>query len=264
LDKVVVITGSTRGIGFGLAQEFLKRGCKVVISGRTAQSVDKSIAELSAASGTDRLIGQSCDVSKADQVQALWYAAKTKFGKVDIWINNAGVGQEPTPLADLPADVLRQIVDTNFYGVVYGSQVALRGMIAQGFGQLYNMEGYGSDGRIRVNLSVYGSTKRAVRYLTHSLVKEMKDTPVLVGTLSPGMVVTDLLMEPYKDNAEGLARAKRIFNILADRVETVAPFLVEKVLANNKTGAKIAWLTNQKIFTRFLMARFNKRNVFDS
>jgi len=84
--KTVVITGSTRGIGHGLAVEFLKRGCAVVISGRNKSVVDKEAQQLAQTYGRDRVAGIPCEVTDLGQVQALWDGAKKIFGHVDIWI----------------------------------------------------------------------------------------------------------------------------------------------------------------------------------
>jgi short-subunit dehydrogenase len=134
-------------------------------------------------------------------------------------------------------------------------------MLEQGFGALYNMEGLGSDGRRVKGLTLYGATKRAVRYLTEGLVVEAKGTSVLVGRLSPGMVTTDFLLGRYDQSSEEWEKAKRMFNILADRAETVTPWLVGKVLANTKHGASFQWLTFPKILGRFLSAPFVTRDV---
>ncbi len=123
------------------------------------------------------------------------------------------------------------------------------------------MEGLGSDGRITPGLSIYGTSKRAMTYFTDAIVKENKDSQVKIGFLSPGMVVTDLLIGDMDRDKEKWQRQKRIFNILADRVETVTPFLVKQILWNTKHGAKIAWLTTPKIAFRFLTAPFIKRDI---
>ncbi len=261
--KVIVITGSTRGIGYGLADSFLALGCAVTISGRTAARVGKAVAALSAKHEAGRILGQPCDVTCFEQVQALWDAARAHFGRIDIWINNAGIGYLPVEFWEHTPEQIKAVVETNLVGTMYGSQVALRGMLAQGFGSLYNMEGLGSDGRQVKGLALYGSTKRSLRYLNRALEQETQGTPVLIGTLSPGMVVTDLLTKPYAGRPEEWAQAKRIFNILADRVETVAPWLARKILTNNKSGLRITWLTRGKIATRFLAAPFRKRDLFE-
>ena len=98
--------------------------------------------------------------------------------------------------------------------------------------------------------------------MTKSLQKELKGSPVQVCTLSPGIVVTDLLVGDYDTNSPEWAKAKKIFNILGDTVETVTPWLAQQVLASNKPGAKVAWLTGGKAFGRFMTAGFNRRDLF--
>ena len=154
------------------------------------------------------------------------------------------------------------MIETNIIGSIYGAQVAMTGMLEQGSGSIYNMEGLGSDGRKVEGLTAYGTTKAAITYLTDALVQEAKGTPVLVGAIQPGMVVTDMITQQYKDQPEQWEEAKRIFNILADRIETVTPWMADRVLANTKNGARIQWLTRGKSMGRFLTAPFSKRDIF--
>jgi NAD(P)-dependent dehydrogenase (short-subunit alcohol dehydrogenase family) len=263
--KIVVVTGSTRGIGYGLADSFLALGCAVTVSGRTPGAVEKAVTELSTKHKADRVFGQPCDVTDFEQVQALWDAAKAHFDKIDIWVNNAGLGNPQMDFWELPAERIQAVVSTNLIGTMYGSKVALRGMLEQGFGSIYNMEGLGSDGRKVDGLALYGSTKSGLRYLDESLVQETKGTPVLVGALRPGMVVTDFLTGQFENRPpEDWKNAKRIFNILADRVETVTPWLAQEMLANDKNGACIRWQPAYKVLFRFLAAPFRKRDLFES
>ena len=159
---------------------------------------------------------------------------------------------------------MRTVVDVNLLGTMYGCQVAMRGMAAQeGGGFVYVMEGLGSNGRTRAHHALYGTTKAAVRFLYKSLVEEAEGTPVHVGSISPGIVVTDLLMDVYEDRPEAeVERVKRIFNILADRVDTVAPWIATQVLSTRNNGANITWLTNLTAFGRFMSAPFQKRDLF--
>jgi len=263
MDKVVVITGSTRGIGLGMATAFLKQGCFVVISGRSQASVDRVVEVLANSLPADSIAGIACDVRDHAQVQQLWDAACARFGRVDIWINNAGIAHPQMPLHAYPADTLSSVVETNVIGMLNGIQVALHGMLAQEHGSLYNMHGLGSDGRKIRGLAVYGSTKQGLRYLTDSLIQEMKGTPILVGSINPGMVATELLLNQFEDRPEEWEQAKRIFNILTDRVETVAPWLAEQVLKNQKHGASIRWMSPWKMMGRFLSAPFIHRSIVD-
>jgi len=262
MSKVVVITGGTRGIGFGLVREFLKRDCKVVFCGRSQASADKALAQLTAEFGAADVLGVPCDISDGAQLQALWDAATQRFGRVDIWINNAGIGNRMRPVWEVDEAELRDVIDTNLTGSMLAARVAIRGMMAQpDGGHFYLMEGFGSSGSLRVGMSPYGTTKYAIRYLSKALAAEVKGTKVKASALSPGIVTTDFLPNGY-DNPADFERAKRIFNILGDKVETVTPYLTEKVLANDKSGARIEWLTPPKVLLRFLTARFNKRDLF--
>lgn len=253
--STVVVTGSTRGIGLGLAGALLTRGCDVVVCGRSQDGVDQAMDRLGRASAA-RLLGRPCDVADTRQVQALWDAAVERFGRVDIWINNAGITTRTAPLWEIEPRDLTAVVDTNLTGSIHGSRVAIRGMLALGGGHVYLMEGLGSRGEVRPGTVPYGTTKYAVRYLARALARETKDTPVKVSALSPGMVRTDLLLGSVRpDRAE---RTNRIFDILADDVATVAPWLADRVLANTRSGRRIAWLTAPKVAWRFASSLWDR------
>lgn len=141
--KTIVITGSTRGIGYGLAEAFLVRGCNVVVSGRTHEAVDQAVTTLAIQHTSERVLGKSCDVSDFNQVQALWDAAKDFFGQVDIWVNNAGLSSTLMDFWTLETERIDSVVGANLLGTMYGSKVAITGMLDQGFGALYNYGGRG-------------------------------------------------------------------------------------------------------------------------
>ncbi|GAA2609483.1 SDR family oxidoreductase [Paractinoplanes durhamensis] len=245
---VVVVTGGTRGIGQGLVRAFAAQGASVAFCGRTVAEVPE---------GT---LGVTADVTNRADVRKLWDATVDRFGRVDIWVNNAGMSTGRAPLWQLPPDEIDQVVYLNLRGTLHASAVVLDAMLTQGHGALWNMEGLGSNGQIVPGLTAYGATKRALTYATLAMAKELKDTPVKVALLSPGMVVTDLLTHDY-DPAE-FAKAKKIFNILADRVETVTPWLAARVLAGTRNGGRVAWLTGPKAAYRFATAGFRKRDLF--
>lgn len=259
----VVITGNTRGIGYALAEAFLARACRVVVNGRSQASVDAACASLSKTYGSDALAGCAGSVADLNAVEAVWETAVRRFKQIDIWINNAGLGHDMLPIWEIPPERVQAILDTNVRGVANGCRVAMQGMLQQGEGQIYNMEGFGSGGDTRDGLGIYGASKAAISYLTRVLISEARDTPVVVGSLRPGMVTTDMLLDPLRHDPAVRLRSTRIFNILADRPETVAPWLADQVLSNTRHGAKIQWLTRTKIMWRFLSAPFSRRNVLD-
>jgi NAD(P)-dependent dehydrogenase (short-subunit alcohol dehydrogenase family) len=235
--KTVVITGSTRGIGFGLAESFLAMDCQVTISGRSEKSVSDAILRLSSKHSQSAILGYPCDVTIETQLQALWDETKARFGNIDIWINNAGVGHPLSSIWNLPADQIHAVVDTNVKGMIFGSKVAIRGMLEQGGGSLYIMEGMGYDGRKHDGLTLYGTSKYGMNYFFESLVEETKDTPVTVGSLRPGMVATEFITGRYVDREEEWEKTKPILNIIADRVETVTPWMAREILNNTEMEA---------------------------
>ncbi len=262
-NTVVVLTGSTRGIGLGLARSFLAEGCRVIISGRVQDQVDDACKTLSQEYGADHIKGLACDVSEYDQVQSLWDFSKQQFEQIDIWINNAGLGHISLPFWEQDVEKIDEILSVNLQGTMYGSRVAILGMLSQGWGHVYNMEGLGSDGRVISGQTIYGTSKSGLAYLTKALARETRATRLNVSALSPGMVITDLLLGNTDISSDSFKKGKKIFNILADRVETVTPWMVRQILSNSGKGRDIRWLTTRKIFWRFLCAPFSKRDVFN-
>jgi NAD(P)-dependent dehydrogenase (short-subunit alcohol dehydrogenase family) len=269
-NPAVVITGGARGIGYGLAKAFLARGASVVISGRALASVDAAVAALEAdsrakgdaAGNKGKILGAACDVRDYDSVRRLWDFSEGAFGKVDIWINNAGLGQPQTDIEGLDTSLIKDIFATNCAGALFGSKVALMGMKKRGSGAIYNMEGLGSKGGLIRGMTAYGASKRALAYITDSLAKEAAGTGLIVGALMPGMTVTDLITKEYEGKPEEWAKVRKIFNILSDTVDTIAPWLVDRMLKNRRNGARIVWLTGGKAAWRFLSSPFVKRSPY--
>ncbi|MEU8804682.1 SDR family oxidoreductase [Spirillospora sp. NPDC048819] len=254
-----VVTGSTKGIGFALARELLRRGHSVVVSGRSQASVDEAVERLEAeATGDAAVHGCVVDVTDAAQVEKLWSAAVDALGGVDLWINNAGVANTTRPIVETSVEDVRGMVTTNMLGTVYGSQVAVRGMQGKG-GQVFNILGGGSDGHIRPGMGVYSATKRGLDSFTRSLVKEIDGTDVRVGQVSPGMLITEGWLREAAVAPEQVKEQRKILNILCDHVDDVAPYLVDKMLASKKNGDVIKWLTTGRMTRKFMAGR--KRDV---
>jgi len=244
-----------------LVEAFLARGVRVVFCGRNQESVAKVERELSAESA--KLLGLVADVARYADMRRLWESAVARFEVVDVWINNAGVSNVQRAFSALPPSEIADVVGANLVGTMHGARVAIEQMTAQGHGHVYTMEGYGSDGRTQHGMSVYGATKRAIRYLTRSLVEETRGGPVKVASLSPGIVVTDLLLDVYRRGDPANWRRRRwLFNLIADPVEVVAPWLAERVLEAPRHGAHIAWMTIPKALLRGLNPAYHRRDLF--
>ncbi|MFA9392485.1 MAG: SDR family NAD(P)-dependent oxidoreductase [Prolixibacteraceae bacterium] len=259
--KVIVITGSTRGIGLGMATEFLKRGHHVAINGTSQKSVDVALEKLSMYSS--QLIGIPGSVTKLSTHERLFDQTCERFGKVDIWINNAGITTSNKMTVDLDKKAIKDVYDINIKGMTLGTLLALRKMKDQGYGKIFNMEGFGSDGRMMPKMTIYGTSKYAVRYFTRSMAREVEGSPVQIGALSPGMVITDLIINSMdKTDLVAYEQTKKIFNILGEKVETVTPFLVEGLLKSTKNNDRIAYLSGLKVMWKFLKSRFKKNEFF--
>lgn len=260
--KNIVITGSTRGLGFAMAKEFLKAGCNVTLSGSRQDSFDNKKEEVK--EFENQLIYVPCNVRNITDIRNLWIKSVEKWGSIDIWINNAGQNCPHEFMWDTDEEYINLVVDTNIKGVMYGSKIAVENMLKQGHGQVFNMEGLGSNNMIIEKTILYGTSKHALTYFTKGLAKELKNSPVKIGRLSPGMMLTEFITkspigEPstvIEDN-----QFKKVFNILADKPETVAKFFIPKMLNNTKQDAHIEWLTTAKSARRFMMAPFKKRKL---
>lgn len=256
----VVITGSTKGIGRGLAEECARRGYNAVICSRNADDVAR-VAEEIARSGNGRCSGIACDNTDKSQLQALWDHAVGQYGSVDIWINNAGVATSRYAVHELPEVLTRTLISSNLLGTTFGSQVAVKGFRSQGHGALYNVLGGSFDGkRLVPNMGVYSSTKAGIHLLTKYLVDENKDTDIVIGSISPGMLITENWFSEQKELSDAeWQKIRPMLNILCDHVETVAPWLLEQILANKQSGKRIAWLTGGRITRRMFAAKVLRR-----
>lgn len=260
--KNVVITGSSRGIGFCMAKEFLQAGCNVTLSGRCEGLASEAANALTPYAG--KYIYVQCNVQEKANLQNLWDVSLKRWGQIDIWINNAGQNTPHMFSWETGETYTDNIIMTNITGMIYGSQVAAAGLIKQGHGAIYSMEGLGSNNMIQIKTILYGTTKHALTYFMKGLAKELEGTGVIAGRLSPGMMLTDFITKaPDGEPSEVISNKKfiKLFNILADKPETVAKFFIPRMLSNSKNDAQIAWLTNRKAAWRFMTAGFRKEKL---
>ena len=264
--KSVVITGSARGLGFEMAKVFRKNNVNVVISDLNVDALEVAKVELEKIPSEAKVVSLPCNVTSSEDIQRLIEFAQTNFGVIDIWINNAGVNQPEKAIWELSEAEINMVLDVDLKGAMIGSKLIMKEMIKQKHGAIYNVEGYGSNDAMMLGLSVYGTSKRAITYFTSALAKESaeKNTGVIVGKLSPGIMITDFLKNAVGDKEKITLseKTKKVYNILGDYPDVVANFLVNGMLKNTKNDARIEWLTTRKAAWRFMTAGFNKRDFF--
>lgn len=192
--KVALISGGSRGLGYGIAQAFLREGAAVVIASRSLDSVDKALSELRLEG--DRVAGTTCDVGILEQVEALAEFALEQFGKIDVWVNNAGISCPTGPTVHLPTEMVHALVQTNILGVYHGSIIAMRHFLPQNSGKLINMIGKGERKPVPLH-NAYSSSRAWVRNFTLAMAQEYKTTGVGVFLLNPGLVSTDMLQHVH-------------------------------------------------------------------
>lgn len=270
MNKTVVITGSARGLGFEMAKQFLGHKFCVSICDVNKDALAAAKKELECiAPKKNMVLSTVCDVTNVDDLEKLWAATAKKFGDVSLWVNNAGVNQPMVPVWELDPKAIDRLVDIDLKGAIYGSKVALAHMKEQGHGAVYCIEGFGADDATQLGLTAYGASKKGVQYLVRGLATELKktNTPVQVGRLNPGIMITNFITHPLGDGGEMELdeRTKKVYNILGDYPDVVAQFLVKGMVKNVKAKKQddyIAWLTTKKAAWRFMTAAFNKRDFF--
>jgi NAD(P)-dependent dehydrogenase (short-subunit alcohol dehydrogenase family) len=192
-DKVVVVTGSSRGIGRAIAEACAAAGAQVVISSRSEEAVRRAVSEMQAKGYSAS--GIPCDVSKPAEVERLLRHSLDNWQRIDVWVNNAGLSGGMRPLEEIPVEEIDAIVDTNIKGVLEGCRQALPLFRRQGNGILINISGMGGKLEPAEFSAVYAASKAAVTSLTKSLAREHKVPGISVFAVIPGMVSTDFFRQ---------------------------------------------------------------------
>jgi glucose 1-dehydrogenase len=190
-DRVMVITGSSRGLGLAIANAYAAEGAAVVLSSRSQEAVDRAVASLNVVAA--RAIGQACDVSDWTQVEALVSRAIQTFGRLDVWVNNAGVASPYGPTVEVPREDFVQTIDVNIRGTYNGSILAMRHFLTHGSGKLINILGRGDRGGPVPMQNGYTASKAWIRSFTATLAKEYRGSGVGVFAFNPGMMSTEFL-----------------------------------------------------------------------
>ena len=264
-NKIVVITGSARGLGYEMAKCFRKKNFNVVISDVVKKDVDNAKKRLLVEKGNGEVIGVVCDITKSSDIVKLIDETLKKYNTIDYWINNAGVNQPDKLIWKLTDEEINKMIDIDLKGTIIASKYIMEVMEKQGYGNIYTVEGHGSNDAVIPGLSIYGTAKRGVTYFIKALAKEceVNNLDIIVGALSPGIMITDFIVNAFRDKKIELSnKNKKVYNILGDYPDVVAKYLVNRMISNTNNNVRIKWLTNRKAAWRFMTSPFNKRDFF--
>jgi short-subunit dehydrogenase len=211
--KVAVITGASMGIGEAIAKLFFNEGARLVLCSRDLARTRAAAERIGA--GADA-ITVACDVSRRDQANALAQSAIQKFGRIDIWVNNAGFGLNDS-VEKMDMAQFRQMFDTNFFGTVECMQVAIPIMRQQGGGDIVNISSV-SGHLAAPYMAGYAATKHAMQAIGMAARMELKRHNINVVTVCPGFIATDFSKNMAKGSQPQRVGAAARYAVGADVV----------------------------------------------
>ena len=196
-DKVAIITGGSRGIGFATAEKFLQEGAKVVVTASSPASADKAVARLKEKYPQAEVSGIAPDLASLESVREAFGKVVESYGQIDILVNNAGVS-ESTPFTDYTEELFDKVMDLNVKGVFNASRVAVEHMVEKGSGVILNTSSMVSISGQPSGFA-YPASKFAVNGLTVSLARELGPKGIRVNAVAPGITETDMMKAVPKE-----------------------------------------------------------------
>lgn len=190
-DKVAIVTGGTRGIGFEIVRKYLQNGAKVVLFGSKQETVDKALSKLRDEDVTWDVDGMCPALTDAKQVEEAVLKVREKYGRIDILVNNAGITQS-TPIYDYKVEDFDKIIDLNVKALFYAILPTVKIMKEQGGGCIINTSSMVSISGQPSGVG-YPTSKFAVSGMTLSLARELGGDNIRVNAVAPGVTRTDMV-----------------------------------------------------------------------
>jgi short-subunit dehydrogenase len=210
--KVVVVTGASMGIGEAIAKVFADEGASVVLLSRDASRAEAARGRVG---HRDRTLAWACDVCNREEIDGALAATLKHFKRVDVWINNAGVGMRDT-IADMQTSASRQLFETNFFGTLSCMQAAVPALRKAGGGSIINISSVA--GHIPVPfMALYSASKFAMNAIGKGARLELKRDHINVLTVCPGYVTTDFGAHVVSSR-RGNVRPKSVRGVTAEQV----------------------------------------------
>ncbi len=222
IDKTILITGASSGIGAGIARELGAHGARLVLGARRTDRLDDLAGEIRAKGGT--VLTRALDVTDRADVAAFAQAGRDAFGPIDVIVNNAGV-MPLSPMASLKVDEWDRMVDVNIKGVLYGIAAVLPEMVARASGQIVNIASIGALSVVPT-AAVYCATKYAVRAISDGLRQE--HAALRVTCIHPGVVESELASTITDPLAAEAMRSYRAIALQPDAIARAVRFAIEQ------------------------------------
>lgn len=222
VDKVVLVTGASSGIGADIARELAAAGAKVALGARRIERLEALTAELNQAGGT--AFAHPLDVTDRDSMNAFADAARDLWGRVDVIVNNAGI-MPLSLMASLKVEEWDRMVDVNIKGVLYGIAAVLPEMTARGSGHIINIASIGALS-VAPTAAVYCATKYAVRAISEGLRQE--NSALRVTCIHPGVVESDLAHTITDPIAIEAMKTYRAIALKPDAISRAVRFAIEQ------------------------------------
>lgn len=185
-DKIAVVTGGTKGIGYAVAESLLKAGARVFICARDKSELKDTLEKLSA---HGQIGGEVCDVRSEDQIKAMLDEVARVFGGVDILVNNAGIGIIGKTVEEMSGDEFRQTLETNLFGVFYACHHVIPLMKKRGGGYIINISSLAGQ-NAHPKMAAYNASKFGLNGFTEALMQEVRTDNIKVTAICPGSVNT--------------------------------------------------------------------------
>jgi len=222
-QKVIVITGASKGLGQALAELFVAAGGIVVVADITFLKANNS-ENLNKTRADKQLYELHVDVTNEAEVSNLVEIVVAKFGKIDLWINNAGLWLPPAPVENLNLEKAQKLFQVNFFGYLHGLKYAVAQMKKQGHGSVANIISTTAfDGMNGSSGSLYVSSKYALRGLTNTVRAELKNSDISIFGIYPGGMKTDLFNEAQPDNFGDFMSVEDVAQKIVDNFKAENP-----------------------------------------
>ncbi len=241
-DKIAVVTGSSRGFGYAIAESLLEAGATVVITGRSQEALQRALNGLQPKGPVSGFV---LDVRQEEQIYRLVREVLAQHGRMDIWVNNAGYSNAAGLMLDMnPQDALEMFL-VNDLGVLRCTQAVMPHFLERRGGMLVNIYGNGSFLRPASPTGLYGASKAWVTSFTRTLAVELKGSGVQILGFSPGMMLTDMLTSPVVVGERGKEMLKNygfVLRFLGQPPKAAADQLVRAIARQRKEFVEVRLL----------------------